>query len=165
MNIFTNTKKSGFTLIEILVVVLILSILSAIALPDYRRSVERARASEAMTIMRAVYDACERLGWEKGYEENACQSAINANQVTFAKLDVMVKGSYGDNGLSLTTNNFKYTLSGTSTAVVTAQPVAGPYATAKIEFDGGRFSCPPIEGEGEAAKACKIWGSDGWNVE
>lgn len=50
-------KTKGFTLIELLVVVLIIGILSAIALPQYERSVERARAAEAMSMLRSMRDA------------------------------------------------------------------------------------------------------------
>ncbi|MBR3631797.1 MAG: prepilin-type N-terminal cleavage/methylation domain-containing protein [Elusimicrobiaceae bacterium] len=55
-------NQKAFTLIELLVVVLIIGILSAIALPQYEKAVEKSKAAEAVTVLRAVSEA-EEVYW------------------------------------------------------------------------------------------------------
>ena len=52
--------KRGFTLIELLVVVLIIGILSSIALPQYTKAVEKARATEAEVHLATYMQAIDR---------------------------------------------------------------------------------------------------------
>ncbi len=54
----------GFTLIEMIVVVIIIGILSAIALPMYNKSVERSRISDAQITLKAIQEAQERYALE-----------------------------------------------------------------------------------------------------
>ena len=56
----------GFTLIEMMVVVVIIGILAAIAVPLYSKTVERTRIAEAVDILKAIRDAEMRYAMEFG---------------------------------------------------------------------------------------------------
>ena len=47
-------NKRGFTLLELLMVVIIIAILAAIAMPQYFRTVERSRSGEALQVLAAI---------------------------------------------------------------------------------------------------------------
>ncbi len=53
-------RKSGFTLLELLMVVIIIAILASIALPQFMRASERARATEAIQLLGQIRTAENR---------------------------------------------------------------------------------------------------------
>lgn len=106
----------GFTLLELMVVVIIISILTAAALPQYQKAVEKSRAAEAITLGKTIVDAQNR----------SLDAFPNESVATKSALDVKLPG--GEDAWSsddvYTTKDFKYTLQ--SEGVLIERKVGGP---------------------------------------
>lgn len=63
-------KKSGFTLIEMLVVVLIIGILASIALPQYTRAVEKAKVAQALITLKYMRERGQEFMLQHGYSDD-----------------------------------------------------------------------------------------------
>ena len=87
--------KQGFTLIELLVVVLIIGILASVALPQYTKAVEKARAAEAWTTLKSINDAMETYRMEN-----------TAEPTKFSDLSLTFVDK---NGISVTEGSFEST--------------------------------------------------------
>jgi len=64
MKKFENSK--GFTLVELAVVIVIIGVLAAFAVPRFRDAVERSKASEAFNYLAAVRASMERYHARQG---------------------------------------------------------------------------------------------------
>jgi len=58
--------RAGFTLVELAVVIVIIGVLAAFAVPRFRASVERSKAAEAFNYLSAIQAAQERYHARQG---------------------------------------------------------------------------------------------------
>lgn len=70
MKLNVNTKKAGFSLVELTIVVVILGILATFAVPRFMSSVEKTKASEAFSHLTQVEGAQDRYHAEHGKYAN-----------------------------------------------------------------------------------------------
>jgi type IV pilus assembly protein PilA len=97
-----NRKQSekGFTLVELLVVIIIIGILAAIALPNFLSQGAKAKQTEAKQNVGLV---------------NRVQTAYRSENQQFASVfDVLATGSLVGSAQTSSTTNYSYSLAGTN---------------------------------------------------
>jgi type IV pilus assembly protein PilE len=102
--------QKGFTLIELMIVVAIIAILAAVAIPNYSTYVTRGKLAEAATALSSL-----RVGFEQYYQDN--RTYVNAANPGGCAVDVTLSN----------TKNFTFSCSGISptTFLITATGIAG----------------------------------------
>ena len=71
---------AGFTLVELMIVVVILGILAAVAIPAFTRYVKRSKTSEASGNIAKIYQG--QLSYYQGNLERGSSSFVNASTLT-----------------------------------------------------------------------------------
>lgn len=145
----------GFTLIELMAVVMIIGVLSSIALPQYRRVVERSKFTKAQVMAKSMYDSCQRLVAEWGVDD---YTDLPSNVRTIARLDIGdeadLPAGFSVSGDSIAGAGFVYTLG--SGCIVDIKKTSGNYAGVTMDYNGLEFYNCSDSGSG----ACDIYGLD-----
>ena len=136
-------KKSGFTLIEFLVLVLIIGILAAVALPQYQKAVFKSKWTEAMMNLKTLKNAIEVCEMTNG---RANSSNLSHPCFDVSNLDISLGEEDGGNfhGRNFIYHIDRGALSSDSTITAGAHPSFGEnrgrYDLCLCIYDDGHFA-------------------------
>lgn len=110
-----SAKELGFTIIELMIVVAIIGILAAIALPQYQNYIARAKLVEEIALMDA-----DKIGLAEAWQTNSAfpaataapfSTTVGADDKYLTAITYTVSGTNA--GIILTLGNLNGTLNGT----------------------------------------------------
>lgn len=124
-------EKAGFTLVELIVVIAILGILAAVAVPAYTGYITKAHAAADITQLDAIKTAAISAKATEGAPTKIVVETNSTGKVT----DVKVDGPYGANGAAATgvsifaDSDFKLYLTGSSSGTISVTMESETYKT------------------------------------
>lgn len=86
-------KQAGFTLIELMIVVMVMAVLIAVSFPAYQNQVERGRLSEGRSALMAVATEMERCFTRNGNYEGCDVPATSESGIYTIAVDVNGDGN------------------------------------------------------------------------
>lgn len=112
-------RSKGFTLIELMIVVAVIGILSAIAYPSYREQIDKGRRANAKSVLLDAQAYMERV-YSENYSYATDTSGVPINSATYFQSNFTVAPKPGD-------GNAAYTITLASTTqsyTITAAPIS-----------------------------------------
>ena len=158
--------KQGFTLLELLVIVLIIGILASIALPQYQMAVTKAKVASILPIMRRFKDALQEYKLQHGNYEALSADELGVSWPSDWK-EFETNNPCSSNSLGCSNDYWKCFATATDNGEVTCLHLIGDGEELRIymyppdfpdyEILGDKILCCAL-GE-EANKICKALGA------
>lgn len=108
-------KQQGFTLIELMIVVAVIGVLSAIAVPQYQNYVKRSEAASGLATVKALLTNYDLYEQENSSDPTLDQIGTNANANPLGVLSIVsgaVKLTFSSSSLNTTYIQYKKAASG-----------------------------------------------------
>lgn len=163
-------NKKGFTLLELLTVVIIIGILTSFALPQYQKVIEKSRFTKAQIMMKALMESRDRLVAEFGYDDYRALRAAN-NSITPLRFDMFSAEALPVNhtvtGQQVVGPEYTYSaIAGPAASdLVGAKITIGKYQGVYFLFDGRTFLCNDNAYQAGGDKPCDVFNLDRTTVE